>query len=235
MMISWKRVNAILQKDFKDFSRNLAVSSVIFVPIISGAFYGRMGVDSIDTHFMLVNMTFGMVAAFVQCCLIAEEKEKNTLRGLMLSPASTADILGGKSLLTFIMTMVVVFFTIYLAEYKPANFVIIAAAIVLSSFFYIALGTLLGLYSKSVLEASVIVMPVIIVFSLGSFITLVVEKYPILQVATYLPNIQLVELATKVEAGAGFGDVLVEFAIILGWVIASLILTVVIYRKRMVD
>ncbi|MCM3636306.1 ABC transporter permease [Sporosarcina luteola] len=235
MMISWKRVNAILQKDFKDFSRNLAVSSVIFVPIISGAFYGRMGVDSIDTHFMLVNMTFGMVAAFVQCCLIAEEKEKNTLRGLMLSPASTADILGGKSLLTFTMTMVVVFFTIYLAEYKPANFVIIAAAIVLSSFFYIALGTLLGLYSKSVLEASVIVMPVIIVFSLGSFITLVVEKYPILQVATYLPNIQLVELATKVEAGAGFGDVLVEFAIILGWVIASLILTVVIYRKRMVD
>ncbi|MCM3709430.1 ABC transporter permease [Sporosarcina luteola] len=235
MMISWKRVNAILQKDFKDFSRNLAVSSVIFVPIILGAFYGRMGVDSIDTHFMLVNMTFGMVAAFVQCCLIAEEKEKNTLRGLMLSPASTADILGGKSLLTFIMTMVVVFFTVYLAEYKPANVAIIAAAIVLSSFFYIALGTLLGLYSKSVLEASVIVMPVIIVFSLGSFITLVVEKYPILQVATYLPNIQLVELATKVEAGAGFGGVLVEFAIILGWVIASLILTVVIYRKRMVD
>lgn len=235
MMISWKRVNAILQKDFKDFSRNLAVSSVIFVPIVLGAFYGRMGVDSIDTHFMLINMTFGMVAAFVQCCLIAEEKEKNTLRGLMLSPASTADILGGKSLLTFIMTMIVVFFTVYLAEYKPANVAIIAAAIVLSSFFYIALGTLLGLYSKSVLEASVIVMPVIIVFSLGSFITLVVEKYPILQVATYLPNIQLVELALKVDAGAGFGDVLVHFAIILVWVIASIILTVVVYRKRMVD
>lgn len=235
MMISFKRMNAILQKDFKDFSRNMAVSSVIFVPLILGAFYGRMGVDSIETHFMLVNMTFGMVAAFVQCCLIAEEKEKNTLRGLMLSPASTADILGGKSLLTFIMTMVVVFFTVYLAEYKPANVAIIAVAIILSSFFYIALGTLLGLYSKSVLEASVIVMPVIIIFSLGSFVTLVVEKYPILQAATYLPNTQLIELATKVEAGAGFGDVLVEFAIILGWVIASIILTVVIYRKRMVD
>ncbi|MDN4606135.1 ABC transporter permease [Sporosarcina highlanderae] len=235
MMISWKRVNAILQKDFKDFSRNLAVSSVIFVPIILGAFYGRMGVESIETHFLLINMTFAMVAAFVQCCLIAEEKEKNTLRGLMLSPASTADILGGKSLLTFIMTMVVVFFTAFLAEYKPANIAIITLAVILSSFFYIALGTMLGLYSKSVLEASVIVMPVIIVFSLGSFITLVVEKYPILQVVTYLPNIQLIDLATKVEAGAGFGDVLVEFAIILGWVIAAVILTVIIFRKRMVD
>ena len=234
-MISMKRVNAIFQKDFKDFSRNYAVSIVIFVPIVLGAIYGRMGVDTIETHFMLINMTFSMVAAFVQCCLIAEEKEKNTLRGLMLSPASTAEILGGKSLLTFLFTMIGVFFTAYLAEYKPANVAIIAVAVVLSSLFYIALGTMLGLYSKSVMEASVIIMPVIIVFSLGSFVTSVVEKYPILQVATYLPNIQLVELATKVEAGAGFGDLLVELAIILGWVIAAGLLTVVIYRKRMVD
>ena len=102
-MISLKRVNAIFQKDFKDFSRNYAVSIVIFVPIVLGAIYGRMGVDTIETHFMLINMTFSMVAAFVQCCLIAEEKEKNTLRGLMLSPASTAEILGGKSLLTFLL------------------------------------------------------------------------------------------------------------------------------------
>ena len=234
-MISLKRVNAIFQKDFKDFSRNYAVSIVIFIPILLGAIYGRMGVDSIETHFMLINMTFSMVAAFVQCCLIAEEKEKNTLRGLMLSPANTAEILGGKSLLTFLFTMIVVFFTAYLAEYKPANVAIIAVAVVLSSLFYIALGTLLGLYSKSVMEASVIVMPVIIVFSLGSFVTSFAEKYPILQVAIYLPNIQLVELATKVEAGAGFGDLFVELAIILGWVIAAGLLTVVIYRKRMVD
>ena len=234
-MISLKRVNAIFQKDFKDFSRNYAVSIVIFVPIVLGAIYGRMGVDTIETHFMLINMTFSMVAAFVQCCLIAEEREKNTLRGLMLSPASTAEILGGKSLLTFLFTIIVVFFTAYLAEYQPANFAIIAVAVVLSSLFYIALGTMLGLYSKSVMEASVIIMPVIIVFSIGSFISLIVEKYPILKAATYLPNIQLVELASKVDAGAGFADVLVELAIILGWVIASFILTVIIYRKRMVD
>ena len=41
--------------------------------------------------------------------------------------------------------MIVVFFTAYLAEYQPANVAIIAVAVVLSSIFYIALGTLLGL------------------------------------------------------------------------------------------
>ena len=111
MTFSWKRVNAILQKDFKDFSRNTAVSIIIFLPIILAALYGRMGVDSIQGHFMNINMTFSMVGTYVQCCLIAEEKEKNTLRGLMLSPASTLEILGGKSLLSFLLTLIIVFFS----------------------------------------------------------------------------------------------------------------------------
>lgn len=57
---------------------------------------------------MSINITFSMVATYVQCCLIAEEKEKNTLRSLMLSPASTSEILIGKSTLTFISTMLIV-------------------------------------------------------------------------------------------------------------------------------
>ncbi|WP_153730976.1 ABC transporter permease [Sporosarcina obsidiansis] len=235
MMISLRRMNAILQKDFKDFSRNLAVSTVLIMPIGLGLMYGRAGDHSIEYHFMLINLAFAMVATYVQCCLIAEEKEKNTLRGLMLSPASTTEILGGKSLLTFILTMFVVVITAYFAEYKPANIGIMAVAFILSSFFYIAFGTLLGLFSKSVMEASVIVMPVVTVFSLGSFLPTIVDQYPIAKVGMYLPNIQLIELATKVEAGSGMGDVLVELGIILAWVVLLCILTAVIYRKRMVD
>ena len=235
MTFSMKRVFAILQKDFKDFSRNMAISIVIFLPPIMAAIYGRMGVDSIEAHYMIINMTFSMVATFVQCCLIAEEKEKNTLRGLMLSPASTPEILGGKSLLSFILTIGIIIFCVFLTEYKPQNIAIIAVAIILSSFFYIGLGTLLGLFAKSVMEASVIVLPVMIVFSFGSFITELASQYPILKTANYLPNVQLIDLATKVETGAGFGDVLSNLGIILVWVVVTGILTVVVYRKRRVD
>ncbi|EGQ24152.1 ABC transporter permease [Sporosarcina newyorkensis] len=235
MMISLRRMNAILQKDFKDFSRNLAVSTVLIMPIGLGAFYGRGGVNSIEAHYMLINLAFVMIATFVQCCLIAEEKEKNTLRGLMLSPASTTEILGGKSLLTFILTMITVSITAYLADYRPANIGVIALAFILSSFFYIAVGTLLGLFSKSVMEASVIVMPVVAVFSMGTFLPTFVDQYPFLKMGMYLPNIQLIELAVKVEAGGGFGDVLIELLIILAWTIILCMLTAAIYRKRMVD
>ncbi|WP_313891191.1 ABC transporter permease [Psychrobacillus sp.] len=235
MTFSWKRVNAIFQKDFKDFSRNMAVSIVIFLPLIMAAVYSRMGVDSIQGHFMTINMTFAMVGTYVQCCLIAEEKEKNTLRGLTLSPASTLEIFGGKSLLSFVLTIIIIFFSAFLSEYRPANITIVAVAIILSSLFYIGIGTLLGLVAKSVMESSVIVLPVIGIFSIGSFVTEWSEKYPMLKVVEYMPNVQLIDLAEKVEAGAGFAEVFSNIGIISVWVVVVCLLTVYVFKKRMTD
>lgn len=235
MTFSWRRVNAILIKDYKDFLRNFAVSTVLFLSPILAAFYGRMGIDSIEAHYMIFNMALVMVAAFVQCCLIAEEKEKNTLRGLMLSPATTAEILSGKSLLSFFFTIFVIVLSAFLLDYSPKNIGIVAVAIILSSLFYLGLGTLLGLYAKSVMEASVLILPFMIIFSFGTFITTLAEKYPILKVAEYLPNVQLLEIATNVENNAVFADVLLNLVIITIWIIAISALTVIVFRKRMVD
>jgi ABC-2 type transport system permease protein len=235
MTFSWRRVSAIFIKDYKDFSRNFAVSSVIFVAPILAAFYGRMGVDSIETHYMVFNMAFVMVAAFVQCCLIAEEKEKNTLRGLMLSPATTAEILSGKSLLSFFSTIFVIGLSAFLLDYSPKNIGIVAVAIILSALFYLGLGTLLGLYAKSVMEASVLILPFMIVFSFGTFVTILAEKYPILKAAEYLPNVQLLEIAENVENQAGFADILLNIMIIAIWTIIIFAFAVIVFRKRMVD
>lgn len=235
MTFSWRRVNAIFIKDYKDFSRNFAVSSVLFVSPILAAFYGRIGVDSIETKYMIFNMTFVMVAAFVQCCLIAEETEKNTLRGLMLSPASTAEILSGKTLLSFLFTIFSIALSAFLLDYHPKNIGIVGAAIILSALFYLGLGTLLGMYAKSVMEASVLILPFMIVFSFGTFVTALAEKYPILKAAEYLPNVQLLEIAKNVENNAGFADVLLNLGVIAIWIIVISALTVVVFRKRMVD
>ena len=85
------------------------------------------------------------------------------------------------------------------------------------------------------MESSVIVLPVIVVFTMGSFLTAWADKYPVLQVAEYLPNIQLIDLATKVEQGAGFGDVFSNLTVIVILAVVVYILTAVMYKKRMVD
>ncbi|MFD1708353.1 ABC transporter permease [Siminovitchia sediminis] len=235
MTFSWKRVNAIFVKDYKDFSRNYAVSTIIFLPPIMAAFYGRMGNISIEAHYLVFNMAFTMVAAFVQCCLIAEEKEKNTLRGLMLSPASTLEILGGKSLLSILLTIFVILLSAFFSDYRPEPVGIISIAMMLSILFYIALGTLLGLYARSVMEASLIIMPVMIVFSFGTFLTSLTERYPVLKIIDYLPNVQLLELAKQMESGGGMADIFSNLAIIAAWLIVTSICTVIVFRKRMVD
>jgi ABC-2 type transport system permease protein len=235
MNFSMRRVNAIFQKDFKDISRNSAVSITVLGPLIMAFIFGKMGAEEIETYYIAINLTMVTVAAFVQCSLIAEEKEKNTLRGLMLSPASTLEILGGKSLLSLTATLIMVVVSFLLMGYQPKNTLVIAIAILLSSIFFIILGTLLGLLSKSVMEASVLISPFMLVFGFGSMFTIFADKYPILKVMDYIPNIQLVIIAEKVESGVGVIGVSAHLGIIALWIILISLITIAVFKKRMTD
>ncbi|WP_339230069.1 ABC transporter permease [Oceanobacillus sp. FSL K6-2867] len=235
MTFSMKRVIAIFQKDMKDLYKNMYVSTTILMPLIFAFFYSRMENITVEVHFLVINLTLSLVTAFLQCSIIAEEKEKNTLRGLMLSPATIPEILGGKSLVTFILSAITIILCTMIMGYEPANIGIIVIAIVISSLFYIALGTLMGLVSRTVIEASVLILPVMFIFGFGSMFQALVEEYPILSVIDYLPNIQLIELANAVEAGSGFGDVLGNLGIIVAWVIAGIVATVIVFKKRELD
>lgn len=232
MTFSMKRSLAILQKDYKDLSKNLYVCFTLFLPLIMAAFYSRFGENSINAVYMVFNLTFTLVATYIQSALIAEEKEKNTLRGLMLSPASPLEIIGGKSLLSLISTLIILIGSGLLLEYQTGNLVAVGLALFLSCIFYIGMGTLLGLVTKSAMEASVAVMPIVLIFSFTSFLTPLMEEYPILKI---MPNLQLVDLANKAQEGAGFVSVLFNLGIILLWGIVIHAFVYVVYKKRMVD
>ncbi|MFA1740061.1 ABC transporter permease [Lysinibacillus fusiformis] len=235
MNISMTRIQAILMKDYKEFSRNYAVSSMVLLPIILAFLYNQSGASSINAYLLPINMTFSMVTAYIQCCLIAEEKEKNTLRSLMLSPASLGDILIGKSLFVLIVTMIVVAMSIFIVGYKPSNLLILAISLILSTVFYIALGTICGLFSKSIMEGSIIVLPVIIIFSFGSIALNFASTYPILKITEWLPSSQLLLLAEALEGKYSMIDVFIPMITIVVWSLLSWFLAAFIYKKRMVD
>lgn len=235
MTFSMKRVMAIFQKDMKDLYKNMYVSTTILMPLIFAIVYGNIDNPTIDIHYLVINLTLALVTAFVQCAIIAEEKEKNTLRGLMLSPATIPEILGGKSLVTFILTAITIVVCIMLTGYEPANLGLIVIAIIISTLFYLALGTLMGLISRTVIEASVLILPIMFIFGFGSMFQHFAEDYPILSIIDYLPSIQLIELATAVEAGSGIADVWGNLGIILAWVVVAMIATVIVFKKREMD
>ncbi len=232
MIFSINRAMAIFQKDVKDVTKNVFVGTTLLVPILMAIVYKNIGEVTLEIHYTVINLTFSSVAAFVQCTLIAEEKEKNTLRSLMLSPATTLEILGGKSVLTALITLLTIIISAVITGYTPSHLFIIVIALLISCLFYLALGTLLGLMTSSVMEASVAVLPVMFLFGFGTLLQQVSDKYPVLSVVDYLPNLQLLELAKKVEDGASFSSLSINLTIILMAGVLASALVFMIYKKR---
>ena len=235
MNLSLKRVQAIFMKDYKEFSRNYAVSMVTFFPLILAIIYRQSETESIQSYFLPLNMTFSMVTAYVQACLIAEEKERNTLRSLMMSPASTADVLLGKSLLVFIVTAIILAVTAYLVGYAPTQVVMIIAALAISTVFYLGVGTICGLFTKSVMEASLAVLPVVLVFSFGPMALFLEESHFLYKVAGWLPSTQLVVLAERSQQGASISEMMQALVVIFIWTLVAVIISIALFKKRTKD
>ena len=235
MNVSVKRIQAIFMKDYKEFSRNYAISMVIFLPLILAIMYRQTGTESIQNYFLPLNMTFSMVTAYVQSCLIAEEKERNTLRSLMMSPASIADILLGKSLLVFIVTGVILAISAYIVGYVPNQVIPIVLVLAISTVFYLAVGTICGLFTKSVMEASLAVLPIILVFSFGPMSLYLNETNVMYKIAQWLPSTQLVILAEYSQQGASMGEIVQPLILISVWSVIAIVIAALLFKKRTKD
>ncbi|RJX39962.1 ABC transporter permease [Paenibacillus pinisoli] len=234
MSISLRRARAIFVKDYKEFSRNYAISISLIVPILFAFLFRSAGPSLPGAIGFLFNISLVLLTCLVQACLIAEEKERNTLRTLMMTPATTLDVLIGKSALVFVLSALALAIASYVMGYEPASLWAVVAAVVLSIILYIAVGTICGLFSKTLLEASLSVIPAAMVFTAPPVAPLLFGDYPILKVLDYTPSIQLVQL---LELPPGFmtGDILKPLLIISAWTVVFSIISVVLYQRRLKD
>lgn len=157
------------------------------------------------------------------------------MRGLLLSPASTVEILIGKSALSAVMTIIVIIGSIFLSDYKTPSLPLFSFSILLGLMIYLAIGTILGLLSRTVMETSIIGMPVLLIFGMSSMLKSMIENDMLLRMISYLPNEQLNTIWSHLSNGAGLRVVLENMMILLVWAIASFFITVLIYKKRRID
>ncbi|MEK4627438.1 MAG: ABC transporter permease [Solibacillus sp.] len=235
MNISYKRIQAIFLKDYKEFSRNYSISIIIIFPMLFALLYRSDDPTQTFMTAFVLNFSFAMLTSFIQACLIAEEKEKNTLRSLMMTPASIFDVLLGKSALVFVLSAVVLAVTVYLLGYTPDNYGLFIAATVLSIILYTALGTICGLFSKSVMEASLAIFPVLIIFTGSQFGAALEEKFSFLSILQYLPGSQFADLLAIMQTDYKLADTFESLGIMLVWTIAVTIISVILYKKRLMD
>lgn len=149
----------------------------------------------------------------------------------MLSPASTLDILLGKSALTFVTTLILIAACTFIMGYTSANLL----ALIVSTFFHIGIGTILGLMTKTVMEASLIVMPAFFFVSFSPMLLVYEDRFAIVGLLEYLPNIVLINLAHQIEAGAGLGSTWVELVILSSWALVVFVGNIVMYNRKQTD
>lgn len=235
MSISLRRIRAIFVKDYKEFSRNYAISIILIIPIVFAVMFRVSDLAFPGAMSILLNTSFVLVTAMAQACLIAEEKERNTLRSLMMTPATTMDVLIGKSSLVFAMSAVVLAIALYLFGYQPEVAGVFVLLIILSIILYTAIGTICGLFSKTLLDATLSITPVAVVFMAAPSLALLGEKIAIFKVLDYFPSSQLVHFLSLSSADLTTGQLLKPLLITVGWTIVLTVVSVVLYQRRLKD
>ncbi|MDX8360817.1 MULTISPECIES: ABC transporter permease [Bacillaceae] len=235
MIFSLKRVNAIFIKDWIDLLKNSYMLLTIAMPLVLAAYFGRVGSNDGISQMFIINLTFTLVGTFVQASIVAEEKEKNTLRGLLLSPASTLEILVGKSTLSAAATMVVVAGVMFLSDFQMVSLPLFILMLIVGLIIYISVGTMIGLLSRTVMETGVVGMPILVILGMGSIFTSVTDNELIIKLVSYLPSEQFNYMWTQFNDTGSYSDIFGNLFILLIWVVVAIAVTLITYKKRRFD
>ncbi|MBH5319429.1 ABC transporter permease [Paenibacillus sp. GSMTC-2017] len=236
MTFSIRRVSAIVAKDVKDLLKNSYIILItIFLPLGLAAMLSRSGSDDASLLGTPINLALVITGAFVQATMMAEEKEKNTLRALLLSPATRMEIMIGKSFLSSLITILVVIGSIFISQMQVPELFYFTIMILLSLIIFISLGTIIGLVSRTVMETSIVGLPLLVIFTYGSMISTMLDNDVVSTIITYLPTESFSSALISLEQNGGFSEIKWHLLNMLLWAIGSLVIAVIVYGKRRFD
>ncbi|MCC2442406.1 ABC transporter permease [Bacillus cereus] len=234
MTFSMRRVSAIFRKEVQDFKTNSQVLLMAFLPIILSFLFSRFGAGKEMLGITTIT-AFLFVAGFVQSMVIAEEKEKHTLRVLMLSPASSVEVLLGKSILTVCLTLGICIVNLFILDQFSGNLLLLGFIFLCGTILFIVIGTMIGLLAASVPQTSIIGMPMLMTMYLAVQFEPMVENKVIKTMIGYLPTSHIVKALNSLVGGAGFSSISGHVLNVAVWLITSLFVCLIVYKKKQLD
>lgn len=248
MNASLRKIGALLQKDFSDFFKNPTMLVVSLMPIAFMMLYRFMigdvaadqGLSAEQASaasrevlkFLLgcaLCLSIGMAGSMTVIYGIAEEKEKHTLRTLMLANVSAGQVVVAKSVLALVVIAVVEAGSFFAAggelEWLGAYMALgIAGALPV-----VLVALVLGLASRDQATAGVYGVPVLLLTMVPIF---GMTSPDIARVAEFTPCGGIYNLMGMVMDGAINGsDALMPVAVTLAWVVAGAALFAVMFKR----
>ncbi|MCI8639670.1 MAG: hypothetical protein HFG41_11210 [Coprococcus sp.] len=240
MNISVRKLSTLCKKDIIDYFKNPALVVCSLLPILFVLLYKYIDFSIQEGDRNTAALMQGtlinscMCALMIPSTMIAEEKEKFTLRTLMLSNVNAMEFFWAKILVAGVITIVgnVVVFMI------SAESISYLPAYLLTSVFgnscVVMLGADMGMACRDQASCSVLQIPVMLLFLLPVMLS-GAAKF-MLSLGKITPYGAMLRLYHGLTAGSvGAEKMAVSAAVILVWLIISSILFAYLYRVKGTD
>ncbi len=164
-----RKISAIFKKQLKDTMKNKTVLiQFIMFPLLVVIMDHSIKMEHMEEHFfvpLFATMYMGMAPLTSMASILAEEKEKNTLRVLFLSNVKPMEYLIGIGSYILLACMLGTGVFAVTGEYKGRELLeflfIMLAGILISTL----IGAAIGAWSKNEMSATSISVPVMMIFS----------------------------------------------------------------------
>lgn len=234
MSISLKKVAILLKKDMVDLLNNPNILVVCLIPVLFGFIYTKMGLLGKEALFTISLMNMSMVPLMLSSSTIAEEKEKNTLRTLMLSNISAGEFLISKAFMAIVMldlTGALIFVIAGVEFHYLLGYILITT---FCSIPIILIGCAIGIISRDQMTSGLYQVPVMLIILLPVMLAPInktVEK-----IAQVIPtNAYIKMFLGYFEGNLLTGKMAVHYIVILAWILAATGVFYFCYKKNGID
>ena len=248
MSAALRKTGALLAKDFADLLKNPTLLVVCLLPIAFMALYSFMigdaaggsdltaeqqeAVGPVIGQFMLGSalcMTVGMVCTMTVLYGIAEEKEKRTLRTLMLANVGASQVVASKAVVALVASAAVNAVCFFVAGGEPGMLGAYLALGVVGSLPVILFSLVLGLASRDQMTAGVYSVPVLLVALVPMF---GMANETIEKVSHWLPTGGVYDLIGLAVGGRLFSsDALAPLAVTAAWAAVGAVVFAALFKR----
>jgi ABC-2 type transport system permease protein len=162
-MIRKSVIKAIFSKQIKELIKNSEVLILFFVYPLVGVVMTVAMKEQMQGSLLFVGIFATMHSVFTPivttAAIISEEKEKNTLRVLMMATVKPLEYLVSIGSFLFICTLISGSLFIFLGEYALQEAVLFLIYLSVGSLLSILIGMSIGMYAKNTMAANSLAVP----------------------------------------------------------------------------
>lgn len=226
-----KNIKAVFMKQLLDTVKNKMVFiQFLMFPIIAIIMENTVKIEDMPEHFfakLFAVMFVGMAPLSCMSAIISEEKEKNTLRALMMCSVKPWQYLISVGAYIFIMCMVGTAVFAVLGEYKGTELAVFIFSVAFGIILSELIGAVIGIFSRNQMAATSLTLPIMMIFSFSPMLSMFNETIKKIAGITYLQQI------SNILNGMGTSEISVKSIIVISVnFIIGLVLFAFVYKKK---